>query len=291
MKTFRWSVLMIIAMFFVMGLCSQAWARPPMILKEKKEPTVLKNAELTAKLPNLTITKIYRIKDCRVAVTIKNLGPGSVPDTVWTEHTPNSPALHLYRNGTKWGKEYIWKFDTAKKLKNPGGTVDYESQLQVTETATIKAVVDAVVVVNPPAKSKSLQTRLTCPGTYCLVGTYDCTFQPPPCVEPEISTFVLDIFRQSADCGPHVDGRVKILSLSNVTYRFEGTILCLPPGMTHCFLDGYLTVPPSAGIMNESKIRIRMAGQLRKEGGKCYLVDGGYIIDTKCSGTLTMQQR
>ena len=157
MKTFHGIMVTVVSTVFIVGLCSQTWAGPPKVLK--KEPTVLKKPVLTAKLPNLTITKIYRVKDCRVAVTIKNLGPGSAPDTVWTEHTPNSPAVHLYHNGIKWGKEYIWKFDTAKKLKNPGGTVDYESQLQVTETATIKAVVDQAVV-HASLKSNSLQTQV-----------------------------------------------------------------------------------------------------------------------------------
>ena len=55
------------------------------------------------KLPDLTITKIYLVKDCRVAVVVKNLGPGIVPDEVWTVHHPKSAGVYLYRNGTGWG--------------------------------------------------------------------------------------------------------------------------------------------------------------------------------------------
>ena len=39
MKTFRWTLLVVIGMFFVVGLCAQAWA------KEAKTPAIGKKPE------------------------------------------------------------------------------------------------------------------------------------------------------------------------------------------------------------------------------------------------------
>src|SRR4030043_1522228 len=91
------------------------------------------------KLPDLKIEKIYLTKDCKVAVEIKNLGPGPVPDEVWTVHTPKSAGVYLYKNGAGWGGGAIWKFDPAKNLKSPGGIATYISTLKITGTAGIKA--------------------------------------------------------------------------------------------------------------------------------------------------------
>jgi len=115
------------------------------------------------RLPDFTIDKIYLTKDCRVAVVVKNLGPGVVPDEVWTVHTPKSAGVYLYRNGTGWGGASIWKFDPAKHLKSPGGTATYVSTLKVTGAAAIKAVVDLWDVV-PEANegNNSLEVKLTC---------------------------------------------------------------------------------------------------------------------------------
>ena len=115
------------------------------------------------RLPDLTIDKIYLTKDCRVAVVVKNLGPGYVPDDVWTVHTPKSTGVYLYRNGTGWGGDPIWKFDPAKNLQKPGGTATYVSKLKVSGTAAIKAVVDLGNVV-PEANegNNRLELKLTC---------------------------------------------------------------------------------------------------------------------------------
>jgi len=115
------------------------------------------------KLPDFTIDKLYLTKDCRVAVVVKNLGPGVVPDDVWTVHTPKSAGIYLYKNGTGWGGGTIWKFDPAKNLKAPGGTATYVSTLKVTGTAGIKAVVDLWnVVLEANEGNNSLETKLAC---------------------------------------------------------------------------------------------------------------------------------
>jgi hypothetical protein len=115
------------------------------------------------KLPDFTIEKIYLTPGCNVVGVVKNLGPGSVPDDVWTAHTPKSAGVYLYRNGTKWGGGTIWKFDPAKNLKSPGGTATFVSNLNVSGTATIKVVLDLWnVVTEANEANNSLEVKLTC---------------------------------------------------------------------------------------------------------------------------------
>jgi hypothetical protein len=114
-------------------------------------------------LPDFVIKDIYLTDDCHVAVVVKNLGPGIVPDEVWTVHTPKSAGVYLYRNGTGWGRDSIWKFDPAKNLKAPGGTATYVSTLHVPGAAAIKAVVDLWnVVAEANEGNNSLEVKLAC---------------------------------------------------------------------------------------------------------------------------------
>jgi hypothetical protein len=94
------------------------------------------------KLPNLIIKDIYLDQKCQVVVKVKNIGQGSIPTQVWTQHTPKSAGVYLHINGQKWGGSTIWKFDSAKKLLRPGGEAIYKSKLKVTQNAKIKATVD-----------------------------------------------------------------------------------------------------------------------------------------------------
>jgi subtilase family serine protease len=94
---------------------------------------------------------------------VKNVGPGPVPDSVWTVDTLESTGVHLYTNGSWWSWDSIQRFDSAKNLKSPGGTATCVSTLQVSGAAIIKAVVDRRNVV-PEANedNNSLETKLSC---------------------------------------------------------------------------------------------------------------------------------
>jgi hypothetical protein len=112
------------------------------LFAQKKKPD-----QSTKPLPDFTITRLFLTNKCRVGVEVKNLGPGNVPDQVWSSHTSKSPGVYLYRNGKKWGGATIWKFDSAKRLKAPGGAATYVSDLKVSDSEKIKAVVDGGNVV------------------------------------------------------------------------------------------------------------------------------------------------
>jgi hypothetical protein len=55
----------------------------------------------SAKLPDLAVDDIFLTRDNRVAVMVKNIGPGQVPDEVWTIHTPDSSGVYLYIDGRR----------------------------------------------------------------------------------------------------------------------------------------------------------------------------------------------
>jgi hypothetical protein len=127
-----------------------------------KEEAV-KNCREGGRLPDLVIDNIEVNRSCQVVVTAKNLGPGLVPDTVWTVHTPTSCGVYLYINGKKWGGGTIWGFDPARALQTPGGTATYTSKLKVTGIATITAIIDHTHQVTEANETNNKMTkRLKC---------------------------------------------------------------------------------------------------------------------------------
>ena len=145
------------------------------------------------RLPDLTITNITLDEQCSVVVHAKNNGPGSVPDKVWTEHTPDSSAIYLYFNGKRWGGQTIWKFDAGRNLQHPGGTVTMSSNLKVSGTATIQAVIDHTnKVVEKDEKNNAMKKRLTCKPA--SAARPDITARPRPTIRPGTVTL--------ADPGP-----------------------------------------------------------------------------------------
>lgn len=282
----RLAVVMGLVIFLVVVLTAGVLsAREPMTKGGAAAPT--------GRLPDFTIEKIYLTKDCRVAVVVKNLGPGPVPDTVWTVHTPKSAGVYLYRNGTGWGGGTIWKFDPAKNLKTPGGTATYVSKLQVSGTATIKAVVDLWnVVAEANEGNNSLEVKLTCEaetGPCCIAGTYDGEHKDtasPTCTSPKTEKFILTI-TQAADCGSAVTGEVKTIKSGTptLTHTLTGTVT---PAGKCCRLEGKLTeVTPTAAAGPKM---IPITATLCKKGGKWYSTNGVYTDPTGCSGKFTLKQ-
>jgi|GEM_PF-1676155 len=129
------------------------FAATPEVCKKKggvyfpTKPAAIKYCEKYSKLPDLQVVNIFLNKKCQVVVKVRNNGPGMVPDSVWTVHTPESSSVYIYINGKKWGGGTIWGFDTAKALKMPGGTALYTSKLVVKTSAKITATVDHTLQV------------------------------------------------------------------------------------------------------------------------------------------------
>lgn len=114
-------------------------------------------------LPDLSIDEISLDDQCRVVVKAKNLGPGPVFDEVWTDHKPDSSAIHLYVDGKPWGAETIWIFDPKKSLQTPGGTAVFRSNLKVSGAQMIKTRIDQTRQVKEVDKKNNERTAtLTC---------------------------------------------------------------------------------------------------------------------------------
>jgi len=244
------------------------------------------------RLPDLTIDKIYLTKDCRVAVVVKNLGPGPVPDTVWTVHHPKSAGVYLYKNGTGWGGASIWKFDPTKSLKAPGGTATYISTLHVPGAAAIKAVVDLWnVVVEANEGNNSLEVKLACEaqtGPCCIAGKYEgTTVDDPTCaVGPETGKFTL-ILKQTS-CGAPFEGDIIDPATGAVTSKLKGTVT---PAGKCCKIVGRVKGMPGtddADCLHEYKATL-----CKNKLGKWYSNDGVYtdLSGKCCSGKFKMEQK
>jgi hypothetical protein len=238
-------------------------------------------------LPDLTILKVYLEKDCRVAVVVKNLGPGEVPNDVWAVHTPKSAGVYLYRNGTGWGGEAIWSFDPAKALQKPGGVATWVSNLVVSGTESIKAVVDLWnVVAEANESNNSLAAKLTCPapsGTCCIAGKYKGVHvdtASATCPTPHTEDFLFEIFQPG--CGTAVTGEIQSMKNGTwtVTHSFKGTVMAREKC---CYLKGTATELTTGKAMT-------IAGLLCLESGKWVVSSGTYTNPGGCSGTFKMKQ-
>jgi hypothetical protein len=238
-------------------------------------------------LPDLTVTKITMVEKCTVAVEVKNLGPGLVPDNVWTVHTPQSAGVYLYRNGNNYGGAAIWLFDPSKNLKNPGGTATFVSNLNVSGTESIKAVVDLWNVVKEANENNnSLGAKLTCgapTGTCCVAGTYKGIHSDTAsatCPTPKTEDFVFVI--EQANCGTGVTGKIESMKngVWTVTHSFKGTIT---PSEKCCQLEGVATELTTGKAVSIKAL-------LCKTAGKWEVTNGTYQNLGGCGGTFKMQQ-
>ena len=74
-------------------------------------------------LPDLIVSSIVLVKDCKIKVTIKNNGLGGVPEQGY--HATRGAAVQMVNNGNPWGGLRLASFDPGKKLKTPGASVSH----------------------------------------------------------------------------------------------------------------------------------------------------------------------
>lgn len=126
-------------------------------------PILVPRQILAAPLPDLAIKEIALNRQCSIVVTVENRGPGRVPDTVWTSHTPRSSSVYLKINGRGWGGATIWGIDPKKQLQIPGGEARYTFRYVVGKEIRVEASVDHTEVVSEADEvNNRLDTTLTC---------------------------------------------------------------------------------------------------------------------------------
>ncbi len=77
----------------------------------------------TSKLPDLVVSDIRLVKDCKIKITIKNIGNSGVPNSGY--NMQNGAAIQMYKGNQAWGGIRLGAIDSGKKLQQPGGTVSY----------------------------------------------------------------------------------------------------------------------------------------------------------------------
>ena len=111
-------------------------------------------------LPDLTITNLRVNNQCQIEVTIKNLGPGQLPESAF--FTGTIPKLQLYRNNQNWGE---WGMG-YRVLQQPGGAYTHVVQpnnLIVSGSYNFRAVIDRTSLLNEANENNNELSRiLTC---------------------------------------------------------------------------------------------------------------------------------
>jgi hypothetical protein len=74
-------------------------------------------------LPDLVVKDIRLIKDCKIQVTIANIGGAGVPDSYYD--LPDAVAVQMYKGTQAWGGMILKMFDPARNLKAPGGVATH----------------------------------------------------------------------------------------------------------------------------------------------------------------------
>ena len=132
--------------------------------------------------PDLIPTNIKAVQQgqgkCYLQVTMRNNGPGIIPDTIWAKHRV---GVQMYNGNTSWGGMALSYFDHGKRLKNAGGSLSWDwfksgnLLLQAGKTYTIKVVADSNKELAETNEGNNvLVRRIRCgaPAKYPDVGLY-----------------------------------------------------------------------------------------------------------------------
>jgi len=124
-------------------------------------------AEQSPRLPDLVVKDISLVQDCKMKVTIANVGAGGVPPAGYD--MSNGVGIQMYRFSDPWGGIRLGAVDPGGNLKSPGGTVSWiwfpgAANLNLTPgVQSIKVVVDNNNAVTESNESNNhLTRRLNC---------------------------------------------------------------------------------------------------------------------------------
>ena len=119
------------------------------------------------RLPDLVVKDIRLIKNCKIQVTIANIGTAGVPSSYYDN--PNAVAVQMYKGSQPWGGMILSMFDPAGKLKSPGGVATHvwfplAANLNLSPgTHSIKVIVDVhKKLTELDETNNSLTRRVSC---------------------------------------------------------------------------------------------------------------------------------
>jgi hypothetical protein len=143
----------------------------------------------TKRLPDLVVRDIRLIKDCKIEVTIANIGTAGVPSSYYDN--PNAVAVQMYKGSQASGGMILKMFDPAGKLKSPGGVAAHvwfplAANLNLSPgTHSLKVTVDVGGVLTELSETNnSLTRRVTCRKLASAIGTQIATKPPVLAIKP-----------------------------------------------------------------------------------------------------------
>jgi hypothetical protein len=136
----------------------------------------------TRRMPDLVVKDIRLIKNCKIQVTIKNIGTAGVPSSSY-----ETVGVQMYKGNQPWGGIILKGFDPPGKLKVPGGTATHvwfplAANLDLGGgTHTIKVIADHGSVLPELNETNNTRTeRLICRKLTPATGTAVVTATKPP---------------------------------------------------------------------------------------------------------------
>lgn len=76
-----------------------------------------------ARKPDLIVSDIRLVDNCKISVTLKNIGHAAVPDDQY--NLPKAVGVQMYVDGSPWGGIILSGFDPDGHLKHPGGSASW----------------------------------------------------------------------------------------------------------------------------------------------------------------------
>ena len=84
-----------------------------------------KISPLLRRLPDLVVSDIALIENCKIQVTLQNIGNAGVPDSVYSGIPDKDSGVQMYKGGQPWGGIVLRLIDPSGLLKTPGASVTH----------------------------------------------------------------------------------------------------------------------------------------------------------------------
>ena len=136
---------------------------------ESNESNNTMTAQLDPRKPDLAVTAIALDGECKVNVTVRNLGPGPVSSMVWLHQRFKDTGLYLKVNGRNWGGATFRGLDPDRQLAQANGTVTYRSNLRISAQTSVTATIDDKSLIREGNEANNHMTQtLNCSQTSAL---------------------------------------------------------------------------------------------------------------------------
>ncbi len=121
-------VLTLFLLSSLAGVAAFAGEKKGGFFKPRENPKHMGFPKLRKLLPDLVVSDIRAKEDpkgCFLQVTMKNAGPGAIPDEFYKRQPPRV-AIQMYNGNKPWGGTVLFGFDPGKRIQKPGGSVTWD---------------------------------------------------------------------------------------------------------------------------------------------------------------------